>query len=135
MKEIESSKLISHSEPLTFNPAQCGTNLEISKTETTLKWLKHVGWWSAFLWSSINGVFQFDIKILKSKNMEIMIGVSTKQNQLLSYFPFSDEGWGLYLSHGKIYHNNDGQFYTSRKIFNGDIIRTIVDVWNGNLIY
>ena len=60
--------------------------------------------------------------------MEIMIGVSTMNNQLLSYFPFSDEGWGLYLSHGKIYHQNIGSFYTTRKIHVGDIVRTTIDV-------
>ena len=50
-----------------------------------------------------NAKTAFRVKIVKSKRMEVMIGVSRAKNELQNYFTFSCEGWGVYLGDGKKY--------------------------------
>jgi hypothetical protein len=67
--------------------------------------------------------------------MEIMIGVSRPDNDLQTYFSQNEMGWGLYLAHGKAYHNDEGRPLIYTKIRPGDTIKCSIDRYEGIITY
>ena len=73
---IQKTGTIAHAEPVSFDIGMSNLHIKVSETGSTVVRKKHVGWRTVYTIQEVQSAMHFSVRILKSKNFNIMVGAA-----------------------------------------------------------